>query len=67
MHKFDIRLSPDEAGPVWRAVMRAEAALLLEDADHIGPLAIDLRTPEQRRADALFAVVTEAAEAIGLP
>ena len=67
MYHFDVCLSLDEAGPVCRAVMRAEARLLCEDADHCGPLSDDIRTPEQRAADALFAVVTEAAEAIGLP
>ena len=53
MHNFHLRLTPTETGPVARALMRAEAGLLLEDADAFDPLK-KCRTPEQSRADALF-------------
>ena len=63
MHEFDLRMTPDEAGPVVRALMRVEAELLIKDADAFDP-ALEGRTPEQRRADALFQVVTAAAAAL---
>lgn len=43
--------------------MRAEAELLLSDADKLAPHELDGRTPEQRKADALFAVVMAASKA----
>lgn len=43
--------------------MRAEAGLLLEDADAFVSLK-RLRTPEQRRADALVELVEAAATAL---
>ena len=63
MHHFEFSLTPDETGPVFRALMRAEAALLMDDADAFEPKG-PLRTPDQRRADALFEVVTSAAAAL---
>jgi len=62
MYRFDLRMTPDEAGPVVRALMRAEAELLLEDADAFDPQE-EMRTAEQRRADAMVWVVTSASEA----
>lgn len=60
---FDLTLTPDETGPVFRALMRAEAELLMDDADAFEPPA-HLRTPEQRRADALVNIVTTASESL---
>lgn len=57
MYQMELTMDPDEAPPVIRAVMRAEAELLLSDADELVPFNLDQRTPEQRRADALCAVV----------
>ena len=37
MHEFDLRMTPDEAGPVVRALMRVEAELLIKDADAFDP------------------------------
>lgn len=65
MHRFDLPMTADEATPVVRALMRAEAELLAADADAFDPQA-EIRTAEQRRADAMVAVVTSAAEALAL-
>ena len=51
--KSSVRLEPDLAQPLVRAMMRAEAELLLEDADALGPDAYEDRTREQRAAGAL--------------
>jgi hypothetical protein len=48
-----VTLEPDVARPLFRAMMRAEAELLLEDADTVGSHAYEDRTHEQRAADAL--------------
>jgi hypothetical protein len=48
-----VTLAPDVAQPLVRAMMRAEAELLLEDADTLGSDAYENRTQEQRAADAL--------------
>lgn len=63
MHTFHLRMTPTDAGPVARAIMRAEAELLLEDADAFDSLG-ECRTPEQRRADAFVEVVEAAAAAL---
>lgn len=63
MIRFDLRMSPEETGPVVRALFRAEAELLLNDADAFNPAATS-RTPEQRRADALVEIATAAANAL---
>ncbi len=63
MIHFDLRMTPKEAGPVVRALLRAEAELLLDDADTFDPAATT-RTPEQRRADALLEIAAAAAEAL---
>lgn len=63
MHHFDLEMSPTEAGPVVRALMRAEAELLMDDADTFEPSS-EWRTPGQRRADALLEVVMAATEAL---
>ncbi len=63
MHDLDLSLTPAETGPFFLALMRAEAELLMSDADAFEPTNT-LRTPEQRRVDALVEVVTTAAAAL---
>lgn len=53
---INVELSDAEAAPLVRAMHRAEAELLLEDADRLTPGSRRDRTPEQRRADALVRV-----------
>lgn len=60
---FGLSMSPEEAGPVIRALFRAEAELLLIDAETFDPMG-PTRTPEQRRADALVEIGTAAAAAL---
>jgi hypothetical protein len=56
-----VTLEPEIAIPFFRAIMRAEAELLLQDAEALGTTSEDRRTYEQRAADALVRV----AQAIG--
>lgn len=63
MTQFRLRLTPEESGPVVRALLRAEADLLLDDAHTFDPAAT-FRTPEQRRADALVEIASAAAAAL---
>lgn len=44
--------------PFWRALMRREARLLMEDADAMADQVREPRTPEQRRADAFVDLIT---------
>lgn len=64
--EFELRLPPETIGPLFRATMRAEAELLLDDADSAGAdIGLgELRTPGQRRADALVAVILAAGDAL---
>lgn len=55
---FDVNLEPRLANPFVRAMMRVEARLLLEDADRFLLPDTDHRTDDQRRLDALIALVT---------
>jgi len=43
--------------PFLRALMRGEARLLKEDADRVGEDALEPRSPDQRRVDALVDLV----------
>lgn len=63
MVEFDLHLSKEEAPPLVRAMMRAEAQLLLDDADAFGE-ETPLRSPEQRCCDALLELVTAATAAL---
>ena len=63
MHEIELEMPPTEAGPVVRAMMRAKAELLIEDADSFDAFE-ERRTPEQRGADAFMAVVDAAASAL---
>ena len=53
MYHASITLAPETGPPLRRALMRAEAQLLEEDADTIGSGLEEDRTYEQRAADAL--------------
>jgi hypothetical protein len=52
MYELAAVLDRREAPPVMRALLRAEAELLLEDAETYGSDAYEERTHEQRAADA---------------
>ncbi|HVE46750.1 MAG TPA: DUF222 domain-containing protein [Acidimicrobiales bacterium] len=54
MFSSSVVLHPTVAHPLVRALMRAEAELLLEDAESIGSESPDERTSAQRRADAFM-------------
>ena len=62
---LDVRLPPDAAAPMVRAVYRAEAELLLEDAERLDAISPLDRTDEQRRADAWMCVVRGIGMALG--
>ena len=57
MFHASVTLAPTEAQPLQKAMMRAEAALMLEDADGIGSVGYEDRTYEQRAADAFMSLV----------
>jgi hypothetical protein len=52
-----VTLVPELGGPLLRALMRVEAELLAHDADRLEITGEACRSPEQRRADALVALV----------
>jgi hypothetical protein len=58
---FSVRLEPERANPLRRALMRVEAELLSEDADAIGTPHESQRSYEERAARALVRL----AEALG--
>jgi len=51
-----VKMDLAEAAPLRRALLRAEAQLMMEDADAIGTAAEDDRTHDQRGADALMLI-----------
>jgi hypothetical protein len=57
MFAYSVELPPAVGGPLCRAMMRAEAELLLEDAEALRFGTYEDRTPEQRAADALVRLV----------
>jgi hypothetical protein len=57
-YRISARFEADAAVPLRRALARAEAELMLEDADRIGTSEETDRTHEQRTADALVRLVT---------
>jgi hypothetical protein len=57
MYTSSFKLEPSVASPFLRALMRAEAELLIEDADSLGTPHENHRTAEQRAADALVRLV----------
>lgn len=50
------RLEPRLGHPLFRAIMRVQAELLLQDADRLGHENWEERTHEQRSADAFVAL-----------
>ncbi|MEZ5375580.1 MAG: hypothetical protein R2733_03650 [Acidimicrobiales bacterium] len=64
MVEIDLTLSSEEASPLIRALMRAEARLLLDEAAAFGPDTA-LRTPEERGCDAFVEIVTSLSNALG--
>lgn len=54
-------LGPKDGPPLQRALMRVEAQLLCEDANSVGCRHFQIRTQEQRAADALV----QLAQAVG--
>jgi len=52
----EVRLADEEARPMVRALHRAEAQLLIEDADALTDPDVTDRTPEQRRCDAFMCI-----------
>jgi hypothetical protein len=61
--EFDV---PAELGaPFQRALMRVSAELLLQDADRLAVGNVNVRTDEQRNADAFVALVLRVADAVG--
>jgi hypothetical protein len=59
----EVHLEPRLGHPFARALMRAEARLMLEVADQIGRTAQEPRTDEQRAIDALIELVTSVSSA----
>jgi hypothetical protein len=60
-----VTLAPDVAQPLFRALMRAEAELLLEDAEALGSDSYEERTHEQRGADALVRLAVRMGDEAG--
>lgn len=67
MFRADVTLAPKEGLPLQKALMRAEAALMLEDADRIGSLTYEDRTYGQRAHDAFVRLVEAIGEGPGDP
>jgi hypothetical protein len=63
MLRSSITLEPAFGEPLKRALMRAEAELLLEDADEIGYASASPRTVDQRTADAFVRLVVAVGKA----
>ncbi|MGH9025766.1 MAG: DUF222 domain-containing protein [Acidimicrobiia bacterium] len=58
-----VRLEPELGLPFFRALMRAEAELLLQDANALGQAHDEKRTDDQRRADAFVALALRVVDA----
>ncbi|WP_084524238.1 hypothetical protein [Nocardia inohanensis] len=58
-------LPPEVAPPFVRAIMRIEAELLLQDAELVTVEEGEPRTPEERRTDALIALLLRVDERSG--
>jgi hypothetical protein len=63
MYLLDAAFKKSDGLPLFRAMMRAEAELLLDHADVLDESAM-FRTSNGRRAEALFLVITRASEAM---
>lgn len=64
-HSFDVSLSGEEVRPLVRALNRAEAQLLIEDAEALVDPAVTDRTPGERRYDAFMLVVAGIGTCLG--
>jgi len=62
-----VHLEPRLGDPFARALMRVQAELLLHDADTYPQEEADVRTHEQRAADALVALALRVSDALGRP
>lgn len=63
MFRVTAHLDRDLGLPFRRALMRVEAELLAHDADLLGRSEAEIRTTDQRRADALVALVLRITDA----
>lgn len=63
MMRFSAMLDRELGMPLHRALIRIERELLDQDIDQAGESGVQMRTPEQRGADALMALVLRVAEA----
>lgn len=61
--RFSALLDRELGHPLQRALMRIEGELLAQDAEQVGKRDSESRTAEQRRADALVALVLRLADA----
>lgn len=62
MCRASVTLAPKEGLPFQKAMMRAEAALMLGDAERIGSLNYEDRSYEQRACDAFIRLVEATGE-----
>lgn len=67
MFHASVVLAPKVGLPLQKALMRAEAALMLEDADRIGSLRYEDRSHEQRAYDAFMRLVQAIGEDPAIP
>jgi hypothetical protein len=67
MTGYSMRLEPRLGTPLFRALMRVEAELLRDDADHFGDPERENRTYEQRAADAFVALTLRIGSALQGP
>jgi Domain of unknown function (DUF222) len=61
---IDHTMPPAEGAMLARAIMRIEAELMMSDADQVGRDESSARTPDERRADALVALVLRVCDAM---
>lgn len=67
MFHAEVALAPKKGLPLQKALMRAEAALMLEDADEIGSLRYEDRSYEQRSHDAFMRLVQVIGDYAAIP
>ena len=63
LSRLTMRLEPRLAQPLFRALMRAQAELMLSDGDRLGQARYEDRTHDQRAADAFVALTRRIADA----
>jgi hypothetical protein len=63
MVRFSATLDRELGMPLQRALIRMERELLLNDIEHQGGSGPRMRTPDERRADALVALAVRLVEA----